>query len=261
MGHDRGMLIACTRAVSPGLADCELTHLPRQPIDVDAAAREHHSYEEILRQLGAEVRRLPDAPELPDAVFVEDTAIVLDELAIIARPGAATRRAETASTEIVLANHRPVARIVAPGTLDGGDVLVIGRRVYVGRSSRTNDAAIAQLTGILQPFGYEVVAVGFTGCLHLKSCVTQVAEDLVLLNPLSVDIDVFKGCRPIEVDPSEPLAGNALMLGGSVLHPQDFHRTRARLVAAGLRVTPVAITELAKAEAGVTCCSLLLRTG
>ncbi len=255
------MLIAYTRAVSPGLGDCELTHLPRQHIDVDAAAREHHAYEEVLMQLGAEVRRLPDAPELPDAVFVEDTAVVLDELAIITRPGAATRRPETASTEAALRKHRPVACIVEPGTLDGGDVLVVGRRVYVGRSSRTNDAAIAQLTGILHPVGYEVIAVEFTGCLHLKSCVTQVDKDLVLLNPLSVDADVFTGCRAVAVDPSEPHAGNALMLGGSVLHPQHFHRTRARLVAAGLRVIPVAITELAKAEAGVTCCSLLLSNG
>ena len=155
--------------------------------------------------------------------------------------------------------HRPIARIVEPGTLDGGDVLVIGRRVYVGRSSRTNDVAIAQLARILQPLGYEVIAVGFAGCLHLKSCVTQVAGDLVLLNPASVDAGVFAGCRAVAVDPGEPHAANALLLGGTVLHPEHFHRTRARLVAAGLRVIPVAIEELAKAEAGLTCCSLLMR--
>jgi len=254
------MLIAYTRPVSPTLADCELTHLPREAIDVDAAAREHLAYEGLLARLGAEVRRLPDAPALPDAVFVEDTAVVLGEIAVITRPGAASRRAETASTASALELHRPIARIVEPGTIDGGDVLVIGRRVYVGRSSRTNDAAIVQLSGILRPLGYEVVAVQFKGCLHLKSCVTQVAEDLVLLNPASVDASVFAGCRAIAVDPVEPHAGNALMLGGSVLHPGHFGRTRARLEAAGLIVIPVALEELAKAEAGVTCCSLLLQS-
>lgn len=254
------MLIAYTRAVSPTLADCELTHLPREPIDVDAAAREHRAYEDLLVRLGAQVRRLPRAPELPDAVFVEDTAVVLEEVAVITRPGAPSRRAETNSTAAALALHRPIVPIVEPGTLDGGDVLVIGGRIYVGRSSRTNDAGIVQLTTILEPLGYEVVAVGFTGCLHLKSCVTRVAEHLVLLNPAMVDARVFAGCHSVAVDPTEPHAGNALMLGGSVLHPEHFRRTGARLAAAGLQVIPVAIAELAKAEAGVTCCSLLLQT-
>lgn len=253
------MLIAYTRAVSPTLADCELTHLARRPLDVAAAAREHEAYEELLVGLGAEVRRLPDAPELPDAVFVEDTAIVLDEVAVITRPGAVSRRGETTSTAAALAMHRPLARIAEPGTLDGGDVLVIGRHVHVGRSSRTNDIAIAQLAELLRPLGYSVLPVEFTGCLHLKSCVTQVAEHLVLLNPAQVDASVFAGCRAIAVDPAEPHAGNALMLGGSVIHPEHFPGTRSRLVAAGLKVVPVAMGELAKAEAGVTCCSLLLR--
>ncbi len=255
------MIIAYTRAVSPALAHCELTHLARQPLDVEAAAREHEAYEALLRRLGAEVRRLPATPDLPDSVFVEDTAIVLDEIAVITRPGAVSRRDETASTASALAVHRPLGHIEEPGTLDGGDVLVIGRRVYVGRSSRTNDAAIGQLEKLLQPLGYTVLPVEFTGCLHLKSCVTQVAEDLVLLNPASVGAEVFTGCRAITVDPAEPLAGNALMLGGSVIHPEHFPGTGSRLVAAGLRVVPVAMKELAKAEAGVSCCSLLLRGG
>jgi dimethylargininase len=253
------MLIAYTRAVSPALADCELTHLPRVPIDVEAAAREHAAYEQLLTQLGAEVCRLPALPDMPDAVFVEDTAIVLDEMAIITRPGAVSRRDETASTEAALAMQRPLARIEEPGTLDGGDVLVIGRRVYVGRSSRTNDDAIAQLSKLLRPHGYTVVPVPFTGCLHLKTCVTQVAGDLVLLNPACVAADQFVGCRAVEVDPAEPSAGNALMLGRSVLHPEHFPRTRSRLESEGLQVIPVSVRELAKAEAGVTCCSLLLR--
>jgi dimethylargininase len=180
---------------------------------------------------------------------------------VIARPGAASRRGETATTAVALAAHRPLLHIAEPGTLDGGDVLVIGRHVYVGRSSRTNDVAIAQLDALLRPVGYTVVPVEFGGCLHLKSCVTQVAAGVVLLNPEWVNADAFAGCRVVAVDPAEPHAGNALMLGGSVIHPAHHPATRARLEAEGLRVAPVAMTELAKAEAGVTCCSLLLRGG
>lgn len=253
------MLLAYTRAVSPTLSQCELTHLAREPLDVARAAREHEAYEALLTRLGTTVRHLPAEPELPDAVFVEDTAVVLDEIAVITRPGAASRRPETASTAAVLARHRPLAHLEAPGTLDGGDVLVSGRRLYVGLSSRTNLAAIDQLAAILRPHDYEVIPVNFRGCLHLKSGVTQVAEKLVLLNPEWVDPDAFSGYHHVAVDPAEPHAANALSLGGSVIHPAHHPRTRARLEAEGLRVEPIEMEELAKAEAGVTCCCLLVR--
>jgi dimethylargininase len=252
------MLIVYTRAVSPTLADCELTHLERQPLDAVRASREHEAYEALLTELGATVRRLPAQPALPDAVFVEDTAVVLEEIAVITRPGAVSRRPETASTAAALAAHRPLARIDDPGTLDGGDVLVAGRRVFVGLSSRSNRAAIDQLARVLRPLDYEVVPVGFGGCLHLKSAVTRVADDLLLLNPQWVDPAVFVGHRAVAVDPMEPHAANALALGGPVIHPLHFPRTRSRLEAEGLRVAPVAMSELAKAEAGVTCCSLIV---
>jgi dimethylargininase len=225
---------------------------------VAVASQEHAAYESLLVRLGAELRRLPPAPELPDAVFVEDTAVVLEDVAVITRPGAASRRPETASTASVLAAYRPLASIEAPGTLDGGDVLVAGRRLFVGRSSRSDHAGIAQLEQLLRPRGYDVVPVPFEGCLHLKSCVTRVADGLLLLNPRWVDPGHFAGWRTIEVDPSEPQAANALAFGGAVIHPAHFPRTRARLEAEGLRVAPVAMSELAKAEAGVTCCSLIV---
>ena len=254
------MILAYTRAVSPTLADCQLTHLERQPLDVSRAAQEHADYEAVLSRLGASVLHLPPEPDLPDAVFVEDTAIVLDEIAIITRPGAPPRRAETASTAAVLASHRPLVHVHAPGTLDGGDVLVAGRRLYVGLSTRTNPAAVEQLAVALQPLDYQVIAVSFAGCLHLKSGVTRVADGLLLLNPDWVDPAIFDGHRAVGVDPAEPHAANALALGGAVIHPAHFPRTRARLEAEGLRVEPVTMTELAKAEAGVTCCSLILHT-
>jgi dimethylargininase len=253
------MLLAYTRPISPTLAECELTHLQREPIDVTRASAEHAAYEKLLTRLGVVVHHLPAEPDLPDAVFVEDAAVVLDEIAIIARPGAPSRRAETRSVEEALALHRPVAHVRDPATLDGGDVLVVGRRVYVGLSSRTNRAAVAQLTQLLNPHGYAVVPVEFGGCLHLKSAVTCVAPGLLLLNPQWVDVGVFSGCRAVHVARGEPHAANALRIAATIIHPAHFPLTRARLEAAGLRVTPLALAELAKAEAGVTCCSLLLR--
>lgn len=253
------MLVAYTRAVSPTLAECELTHLEREPLDVAAAVAEHATYEALLAELGATVRRLPAEPTLPDAVFVEDTAIVLDEVAVISRPGARSRRPETRTVAAALAAHRPLARIQGPAMLDGGDVLAAGRCLYVGLSSRTNREAVVQLANLLAPFEYDVVPVQFAGCLHLKSAVTRVADDLLLVNPDWVNPQVFGGHRAVDVDPAEPHAANALPLGGAVIHPRHHPRTRGRLEAEGLRVAPVAMDELTKAEAGVTCCSLLLR--
>jgi dimethylargininase len=253
------VLVACTRALSPRLAECELTHLERQPLDVARAGAEHASYLATLRRLGLELRAIPDAPEFPDGVFVEDTAVVLDELAVIARPGAESRRGEVASVVPVLAEYRPLVRIEAPGTLDGGDVLVVDRTVYVGRSSRSNAPAIEQLGRLLAPHGYRVVPVDFEGCLHLKSAATRVARDLLLVNPAWVDPGRFEGLRSVAVDPDEPHAANALAVGAAVVHPRHHAATRARLEAQGLTVIPVDVPELAKAEAGVTCCSLIFR--
>jgi dimethylargininase len=252
------MLIAYTREVSPALADCELTHLEREPLDVAGARAEHSVYESVLERLGAKVRRLPSTPLLPDGVFVEDAAVVLAEVAVIARPGAPSRRLETATVEAALAAHRPLIHVRAPATLDGGDVLVAGRRIYVGLSTRTSRDAIQQLSDQLAPYGYDVIPLAFNGCLHLKSAVTRIADDLMLLNPAWVAADAFAGHHALTTDPAEPHAANALALGGAVVHPLQHVRTRARLEATGLVVVPVPQVELARAEAGVTCCSLLV---
>jgi dimethylargininase len=251
-------LIAYTRAVSPRLADCEITHLEREPLDVAGAEVEHAEYENVLAALGAEVRRLPPTPELPDGVFVEDAAVVLDDVALITRPGAASRRPETESVASVLNRHRALVHITAPGTLDGGDVLACGRTLYIGLSTRTSRDAIAQAATLLKSFGCRVVPVEFAGCLHLKSAVTRIADDLLLLNPQWVRAEAFEGLASLAVDPAEPHAANALALGGAIVHPLQHARTRARLEAAGFAVRTVPQIELAKAEAGVTCCSLLV---
>jgi len=253
------MRVALTRAVSPNIGRCELTHLARQPIDVEVARLQHARYEACLAELGCQVQRLPAAPDLPDSVFVEDTAVVLDELAIITRPGAESRRPETAAVAQALQPYRRLAHIVAPATLDGGDVLCVGRQVFVGLSPRTNPAGIAQLQDLLEPWGYTVKSVPVRGCLHLKSAATLVATDTILINRAWVDAQAFGPLELIDVDPTEPFGGNALLVGETVVYPTAYPATRRRLEGRGIPVRVVDVSELAKAEGGVTCCSLLAR--
>jgi len=250
------MLLALTRSVPPSIVDCELTHLAREPIHVARATKQHRAYEKSLASLGYKIRHLPDEPDLPDSVFVEDTAVIVDELAVITRPGASSRRAETFSVAQRLSAYRKLAFIDVPGTLDGGDVLRIGKHLFVGRSERTNDAGIAQLRAHLAPHGYSVDAMSMRDCLHLKTAVTAVSDSIILVNPAWID---FPGFDHIDVDPAEPFAANALLTPNGVLMPSAFPRTIARVQKHGIKVKTVDASELAKAEGGVTCCSLLLR--
>lgn len=251
------MWIAITRDVSPSLGGCELSFVPRTEIDVARAAAQHERYRDALESLGCRVIALPAEADLPDAVFVEDVALVFDELAVMTRPGAESRRAEGESVATVLAAFRPMLSLEAPGTLDGGDVLRIGREVYVGQGARSNVEGIAQLRGLLAQFRYSVQAVPTRDCLHLKSAVTQVAEHTLLINPSWVDAAVFAGYQLIEVDPLEEHAANALRIGNRVLYPSFFPRTQQRLADAGIAVTTVDLSELQKAEGATTCCSLV----
>ncbi len=251
------MLIAITRAVSRSIVHCELTHLERVSIDIEHARLQHHAYEEILRGLGVEVHSLPEEPHLPDSVFVEDTAIVLDECAVLTRPGAASRRPETESVARALAPYRSLFTVQAPGTLDGGDVLTVDKQIFVGLSSRSNRSAMDQMQAFLAPYNYTVKGVQVTGCLHLKSAVTQVRADTLLVNPAWVDKINFPGMKFIEIDPSEPYAANALLVGGSVLTQPAYPKTRARLEAAGIYPLLVDESELGKAEGALTCCALI----
>ena len=252
--------IALTRPVSPTLAECELTHLARVAIDVVRAAEQHAQYETLLRSLGATVVRVAAAPALPDAVFIEDTAVVLDEVAVITRPGAAARRGEVPAVADALARYRPTVRIETPGTLDGGDVIRAGRTLFVGRSSRSNDDGIMQLGRLISAYDYRVVPVEFAGCLHLKSAATLVAEGVVLLNPAWVSPVAFATCETIVVDPHEPSGANALPVDDTLVYGAQFPRTADLLIDNGLRVATVDLRELAKAEGAVTCCSLVLQS-
>jgi dimethylargininase len=254
-----GTLVALTRAVPPSIVDCELTHRARTPIDVRIARAQHSQYEQTLRALGCRVEHVPAAPDLPDSVFIEDTAVVFDEVAVITRPGAISRRAEPQAVATALSRYRPLRRIRPPATIDGGDVLVIGRRVFIGLSTRTNEEGVRQFTDALARFGYDVTGLPVDGCLHLKSAVTAAADDLLILDPMSIDPRRFDGLRWIETPPDERHAANVLRIGGTVVCPEDAPVTRRRLEDAGLSVRTTAASELAKAEGGLTCCSVIFR--
>lgn len=251
------MTMALTRPISASLADCELTYLERQPIDLDRARVQHAQYEQALRDLGCRVQALPEAPALPDAVFVEDLAIVLDELAVMLRPGVASRRPELESVELGLRGYRPVVRIVPPGTIEGGDVLRLGHSIYVGQSGRTNADGVRQLQALVAPHGYRVEAVPVRGCLHLKSAVSELAADLLLVNPEWVDPAAFGDRRSVAVAPGEPQAANALWVGSGVIFPAAFPETRSTIERLGIAVRAVDVSEVQKAEGAVTCCSLI----
>ena len=251
------MKIAITRQVSPAINQCELTHIAREPIDYERACAQHRQYENALRALGIDVISLDPEPDLPDSVFVEDVALVLDECAIMLNPGAASRRPEVASVEKALVPYRKIFHVQSPGTVDGGDILTIGRTIYVGISSRSTEDAIEQMRAILEPRNYEVRAVRVAGCLHLKSAVTQVSEDTLLINPEWVFKKDFPKMKFIEVGPSEPYAANAVLVDDMIVYPSSFPKTQAKLQSIGIRIVNVDADEMAKAEGAVTCCSLI----
>lgn len=250
--------VAITRAVSRSITRCELTCLDRTRIDVARARVQHEQYRDALHRLGLDVVCLPEEPDLPDSVFVEDAAIVFDEVAVLTNPGAASRKPEVDSVARALRPFRPILRVTAPATLDGGDVLLVGRTIYVGLSSRSNQAAVEQMRVLVGPFGYTVAGVPVRDGLHLKTGVTRVADRTLLINPGMVSREHFPGVHFVEVDPSEPNAANALLVGDTIIFPAAFPRTRERLERFGWPLVTVDADELARAEGGVTCCSLIV---
>jgi len=251
------MRLAITREVSPAIARCELTHLSRQRIDLEKARGQHAAYERCLADAGCTVTRLPAGADVPDSVFVEDIALVFDEIAVITRPGAESRRLETPMVAAAVGAHRSLVHIEAPGTMDGGDVLVVGRRIFVGESNRTNAAAVEQLKKLMAPYGYQVEGVPVRGCLHLKSAVTAISGETLLINRDWAPIDRLSSFDLLDVHPQESWGANALSIEDTVIYPTGFPRTRRRMEDRGLHVVVVDVGEIAKAEGAVTCCSLI----
>ncbi len=234
-----------------------MTHRQREPIDVDRAMEQHDAYCNLLANLGCDVIRLPELPNCPDAVFVEDVAVVLDELAILTRIGAESRRGETASVASALREFRPLHRIEAPGTMDGGDVLRADRSIFVGLSTRTNAEAVEQLRAIVEPHGYEVRTIEVNDCLHLKSSATHAGRRVILFDPNQVSPGDFSGFDTLATTAVEPGAANVLVVGDTVVCSASFPNTGRRLQKLGFGVEFVESDELAKAEGALTCCSLL----
>lgn len=251
------MLTALTRAVSHTLGACELTWLSRQEIDINIAIEQHNEYERALIALGVRVISLPEQPEMPDAVFVEDPLLVLNEVAIVTRMGSVSRRAESDTLAEAISGYRPVRRLDPPATLEGGDVMVMGRDVFVGLSSRTNAAGVRQLAQELEPYGYTVRPVEVRGCLHLKSACCPLGESRILANSARLDTAALGEYRIIEVAADEPDAANILRIGDTVLIPASFPRTQEIIQEEGLAIRTIEISELMKAEAAITCSSII----
>ena len=254
------MFTALTRAVSSRINECELTFIERQAIDVERAVRQHRSYQQLLRSLGLNVVELPADDRCPDCCFIEDTALVLDELAIATRPGSDARRAEVAGVLPIIAKHRKIVHVEAPATLEAGDVLRIGRNLFIGVTSRTNREGIDIVREHAAPHGYKVHAVEVPGALHLKSVCTALNERTILADSSRVNIEPFAGYELIEVPPEEWMAANALLANGTVCMHEGFHQTFALLRERKIRVRTVDISEFLKAEAGLTCLSIIFNS-
>ena len=250
-------LTGITREVSASINNCELSFHARQPIDVAKAVAQHKAYQDCLTELGVEIVSLPAEPELPDAVFVEDPAVVVDEVAVISNMGAPSRRPEARSLADELAHYRPLKFLAEPATLDGGDVMRIGRLIFVGLSQRTNRDGVAQLRDILQPYGYQVQPVEVRGCLHFKSACSYIGNNTILVNRSLIDAEPLRRFEMIDVPEEEPAAANALLVEDVVIMPASFPKTRSLLEQRGFCVRAIDLSELQKAEAGVTCTSLI----
>jgi len=251
------MLTAITRGVSPALRSCQLEYLARQEIDLAKAVEQHAAYEACFAGLGVRVVSLAASPDQADSVFVEDAAIVLDEIAVITRMGIPARRTESETIAAALSSFRPLRRIAAPGTIEGGDVMCCGKTLYAGVSRRTNQNGIEQLRAIVSPLGYAVIPVAVHGCMHLKTACSWLGDGRLLMNRDWIDADVFTGLEIIDVPRDEPWAANVLRIGDVIIMPAGFPHIADRLATIGLHLKLVDITELAKAEAGVTCMSLI----
>jgi dimethylargininase len=251
------MFLAITNKPSPLLAQCELTHLERTSIDYAVALRQHEGYQAMLRSAGASVHALDVNQDHPDGVFIEDTAIVLDEVAVLLSMGAESRRGEPEGIEPTLRAYRPVERVTLPATIDGGDVVRVGRTLLVGLSSRTNAAGIEALRGLVVRHGYRVIPVPVTGCLHLKSACTALPDGRLLVNRAWFETTAAKGFEMVPVPPDEPTAADVALVGDAVCMAAEHPRTAELVTSLGFTVRTTPLSEFAKAEGAVTCLSLI----
>ena len=250
-------MIALTHVISPNIDQCELSFLQKSPINHKRAVEQHGHYCQLLRNCGLEVIELSVNRSFPDSTFIEDTAVVFDELAIMASMGVESRRREVPGVESVLGCYRDIQRIRLPATLEGGDVVCIEKKIFVGISSRTNMAGFETIKEILEPFGYQVIPLAVNGCLHLKSACVAVDEKTLLVNPHWLDLQPLKDFRIIPVPEDEPAGVNSLRINNTLCMHSGYQKTIDSLLKLGFSVKAVDISELLKAEAGMTCSSII----
>jgi dimethylargininase len=251
-------MLAITHVPSPAMESGERTFVGRDPIDAHLAAAQHAAYCRLLEECGANVKTLEVNRHLPDCAFVEDAAVVLDEIAVLATMGAASRRAELPGIESELRKHREVVSLTLPATLEGGDVVRIGKTLLVGESSRTNRAGIAALEAIVRRHGYRVARIKVHGCLHLKTACCALPDGRLHVNPDWIDMQPLEPFDCIHIPRDELWGANCLCIGENVILSAAHARTAQQLSSLEFAVQPIDLSEFAKAEAGVTCLSLLI---
>jgi len=252
-------MIAMTHVPSPNMEQCERTYVARTPIDYPRAVRQHEEYCRVLQACGAEVLILEVNRDMPDCAFVEDTAIVLDEVAVLASMGPVSRRSEPAGIELELREYREIHRIEMPAKLEGGDLLCVGRRLLVGLSSRTNRAGVNALEAVVRRYGYEILPVAVRECLHLKTACTALPDDSLLINPAWIDVGALRGFELVPVPDAEPWSANVMRIGNGVCVAADHLEIVGLIRKRGFEVHTIDLSEFAKAEGGVTCLSILFR--
>jgi len=250
------MQIALTHSVSPSIGRCELSFVERKPINYEMAVKQHEHYCAALSNCGIKVIELSVNRSYPDSTFIEDTAVVVDEIAIMASMGVDSRRGEIRGIELELAKYREIARIQPPATLEGGDVLLVGKQVFVGLTPRTNQAGVDSLRTVLEPFGYQISSVAVRDCLHLKSACTAINNHTLLVNPHWIELKPFRDFRIITVPEQEPWAANSLHINHTTYLHAGFSKMVTLLRSLGFSVKTINISELLKAEAGLTCSSI-----
>lgn len=252
-------MLALVHAPSPKLAAGQRMHVAPEPIDFHLALAQHRAYAKALENCGLRVRVVPASRDEPDGAFLEDTAVILDEVAIICSMGTEARRREPQAIEPILREYRQIERIELPVTIEGGDVLRVGRKLLVGLSSRTSAAGVSALAGLVSRFGYQVTAVPVHDCLHLKTACTALPDGRLLVNPAWIDVPALAGHDLVETPTDEPWAANTLPIGQRVILPAAHPQTAELIHRLGFEPLPVELSEFAKAEGGVTCLSLLIK--
>jgi dimethylargininase len=251
--------IAITRGVSRHIGDCQLTHRSREEVNYEKACSQLEQYCELLGSWGVNLMPVAASDSHPDCCFVQDTAVVLDEVCVIAGMGAETRLGEVAEVEKLVAPLRKIRHILLPATLDGGDVVQFGKRLFVGLSTRTNARGIAALAEIVECFGYTVIPVVVNGGLHLTTGCGIVNDETVLLNPRWLDSFAFSGLRQLYVPEDEPWAANTIRVEDDVCLEEGAPQTVDLVQPYAGNISILDISEFRKAEGSLSCLSLIFK--